>query len=238
MSEYFGQQCRHYGLTNSIRDSFYNRNLDTARDKETFAETQMKKRGAETFKEELREVIREEIADPNNRTFEDVINALEKHYGVECRVAGNTVSYRHPQYKDKNGKLVSVRGNKLGELYTRKGIEYELTKNRSRHTQAVGIGSNTHSVGGTEIAAAYGNGAGELQLGTGQNVGRASSTVTAEPYGRRNEISLNADNRNGQGTKRNLSEFFERYKGTNGEDEQQSAPAHQRTGTVRKKRSR
>lgn len=243
MSEYFGQQCRHYGLTNSIRDSFYNRNLDTARDKETFAETQMKKRGAETFKEELREVIREEIADPNNRTFEDVINALEKHYGIECRVAGNTVSYRHPEYKDKNGKLVSVRGNKLGELYTRKGIEYELTKNRSRHTQAVGIGSNTHSVGGTEIAAgraaaAYGNGAGELQLGTGQNVGRASSTVTAEPYGRRNEISLNADNRNGQGTKRNLSEFFERYKGTNGEDEQQSAPAHQRTGTVRKKRSR
>ena len=106
MSEYFGEQCRRYGLTNSIRDNFYNRNLETVRDKETFAETQMKKRGADTFKDELREVIREEIADPANRTFEDVINALEKHYGVECRVAGNTVSYRHPLYKDKNGKLV------------------------------------------------------------------------------------------------------------------------------------
>ncbi|MBP3856974.1 MAG: relaxase/mobilization nuclease domain-containing protein [Ruminiclostridium sp.] len=243
MSEYFGQQCRHYGLTNSIRDNFYNRNLDTARDKETFAETQMKKRGAETFKDELREVIREEIADPNNRTFEDVINALEKHYGVECRVAGNTVSYRHPLYKDKNGKLVSVRGSKLGELYTRKGIENEIAKNRSGHTQAVDIGSDTHYIGGAEItgdrtAAACGNGTGGLPFGSGQNVGRASSPVTAEPYGRRNEVSLNADNRNGQRTERNLSEFFERYKRTNGEDEQQPAPAHQRTGTVRKKRSR
>ena len=243
MSEYFGQQCLRYGLTNSVRENFYNRNLDKTRDKETFAETQMKKRGADTFKEELREVIREEIENPDNRTFEDVINALEKHYGVECRVAGNTVSYRHPLYKDKNGKLVSVRGSKLGELYTRKGIENEIAKNRSGYTQTVGIGQNTHSVSGAEItggraAAACGNGTGELQFGTGQNVGRASSPVTAEPYGRRNEVSLNVDNRNGQRTERSLSEFFERYTGRNESNEQQSAPAPQRTGTIRKKRSR
>ncbi len=243
MSEYFGQQCRHYGLTNSIRDSFYNRNLDTVRDKETFAETQMKKRGADTFKDELREVIREEIADPNNRTFEDVIHALEKHYGVECRVAGNTVSYRHPLYKDKNGKLVSVRGSKLGELYTRKGIENEIAKSRSGHTQAVDIGSDTHYIGGTEItagraAAACGNETGGLPFGSGQNVGRTPSPVTAEPYGRRNEVSSGADNRNGQRTERSLSEFFERYKGRNGDNEQQSTPAPQRTGAIRKKRSR
>ena len=243
MSEYFGQQCRHYGLTNSIRDNFYNRNLDTVRDKETFAETQMKKRGADTFKDELREVIREEIENPDNRTFEDVITALEKHYGIECRVAGNTVSYRHPLYKDKNGKLVSVRGSKLGELYTRKGIENEIAKNRSGHTQAVDIGSDTHYIGGTEItagraAAACGNETGGLPFGSGQNVGRTPSPVTTEPYRRRNEVSSGADNRNGQRTERSLSEFFERYKGRNGDNEQQPTPAPQRTGTIRKKRSR
>ena len=243
MSEYFGQQCLRYGLTNSVRDNFYNRNLDTVRDKETFAETQMKKRGADTFKDELREVIREEIADPNNRTFEDVINALEKHYCVECRVAGNTVSYRHPLYKDKNGKLVSIRGSKLGELYTRKGIEYEITKSRSERAQTVGIRQNAHSVGGAEItgdrtAAAYGSGTEGLPFGSGQNVGRTPSPVTAEPYGRRNEVSSGADNCNGQRTERSLSEFFERYKGRNGDNEQQSAPTPQRTGTIRKKRSR
>ncbi|MCR5122357.1 MAG: relaxase/mobilization nuclease domain-containing protein, partial [Ruminococcus sp.] len=122
MSEYFGQKCLEHGFTHSVRDSFYNNDMSRQKDKLTFGEAQMKKRGAESFKDELREVIRIEITDPNNHTFDDVIRALWEHYNVECRVAGNTVSYRHPQYLDKNGKPVSVRGSKLGELYTRKGI--------------------------------------------------------------------------------------------------------------------
>ena len=55
---------------------------------------------------------------------------LMKHYHVECRVKGNTISYRHPNYTDKSGKLVSVRGSKLGDKYTVKGINYELGKNQ------------------------------------------------------------------------------------------------------------
>lgn len=48
MSEYFGEQCMAHGFTHSVRDSFYNHDPEKVRDKETFAETQMKKRGAET----------------------------------------------------------------------------------------------------------------------------------------------------------------------------------------------
>lgn len=114
------------GLVHSVRKDYYNENPD--RDKETFAEKQMKAKGKETFKAELREVIRIECADPNNKTLEDVVNALMKHYHVECRVKGNTISYRHPNFTDKSGKLVSVRGSKLGDKYTVKGIKYELTK--------------------------------------------------------------------------------------------------------------
>lgn len=126
MCEFFGEQCMKRGLTNSVRKDYYNENPD--RDKETFAEKQMKAKGKETFKDELREVIRIECAAPNNKTLEDVVNALMKHYHVECRVKGNTISYRHPNYTDKSGKLVSVRGSKLGDKYTVKGIKYELTK--------------------------------------------------------------------------------------------------------------
>lgn len=126
MCEFFGEQCMKRGLTNSVRKDYFNENPD--RDKETFAEMQMKAKGKETFKDELREVIRIECADPNNRTLEDVVAALMKHYHVECRVKGNTISYRHPNFTDKNGKLVSVRGSKLGDKYTVKGINYELTK--------------------------------------------------------------------------------------------------------------
>ena len=128
MCEFFGEQCMKRGLTNSVRKDYYNENPD--RDKETFAEKQMKAKGKETFKDELREAIRIECADPNNRTLEDVVNALMKHYHVECRVKGNTISYRHPNYTDKSGKLVSVRGSKLGDKYTVKGINYELGKNQ------------------------------------------------------------------------------------------------------------
>lgn len=118
-----------------MRKDYYNHDLDGSPDKETFAEMQMKAKGKETFKDELREVIRIECADPNNRTLEDVVNALMKHYHVECRVKGNTISYRHPNFTDKNGKLVSVRGSKLGDKYTVKGINYELGKNqRGRET--------------------------------------------------------------------------------------------------------
>ena len=91
----------------------------------------MKKRGAASFKDELREAIQIELADPRNHTFEDVVRARKDHYNVECRVVGNTISYRHPEYLDKSQKPVSVRGSRLGNLYTRRGIEYELTKKRS-----------------------------------------------------------------------------------------------------------
>ena len=128
MCEFFGEQCMKRGLTNSVRKDYFNENPD--RDKETFAEMQMKAKGKETFKDELREVIRIECADPNNKTLEDVVNSLMKHYHVECRVKGNTISYRHPNFTDKSGKLVSVRGSKLGDKYTVKGILHELEQIR------------------------------------------------------------------------------------------------------------
>lgn len=81
------------------------------------------------------------------------MTALWNHYNVETRVQGNTVSYRHPEYKDKNGNLVSVRGSKLGDLYTWKGIEYELTKKQYREyeqsAEAEHMGTDAQSDGGT-----------------------------------------------------------------------------------------
>lgn len=130
MSEFFGEQCMKRGLTHSVRQDFYQKHFEQVHDKETFAEHQMKASGKETFKDELREVIRNEISDPNNCTLQDVVSALRLHYHVECRVKGNTISYRHPNFTDKSGKPASVRGSKLGEQYTVKGIEYELTKIR------------------------------------------------------------------------------------------------------------
>jgi hypothetical protein len=120
MSEYLGEQCEKHGLFNSVRENYFTEKKDKSQDKVLWAERKMTERGRETWKEELREVVRKEVADPVNRTFDDVIRALRDKWNVETRVAGNTISYRHPKYKDKNNNLVSVRGSKLGEFYTRK----------------------------------------------------------------------------------------------------------------------
>ena len=129
MCEFFGEQCIKRGLIHSVRENFYNHD---ASEKEKIGEIRMKSKGNETFKDELREVIQLECADPNNRTLEDVVNALQRHYHVECRVKGNTIWYKHPNFTDKSGNLVSVRGSKLGEKYTVKGIKNELAKARGR----------------------------------------------------------------------------------------------------------
>ena len=204
MSEYFGKKCLEHGFTNSIRDTFYNHDLSEKRDKLTFGEAQMKKRGAESFKDELREVIRIEIADPNNRTFDDVIRGLKEHYNVECRVAGNTVSYRHPQYLDKNGKQVSVRGSRLGESYTRKGIEYELTKKYREYAAAGAFGA----------------------------LGERDEAESRGTTGRGGQVPDRAAARNGEQDVRSLDGFYERYAGRAAEDEREPASALGRSGAV------
>ena len=215
MSEFFGEQCLKRGLVNSVRDNFYNHDLDNQRDKETFAEQQMKKRGAETLKDELREVIQIELADPNNKTFDDVIQGLSENYNVECRVAGNTVSYRHPEYKDKNGKPVSVRGSRLGENYTRKGIEYELTKKSSIRTAAYELDSA--AVGLEQFASEnpVASGTGKTRSG-GQISGGAAS----------------GDNREAV---RDLDGFYDRYTKRASEDEQRANENAERARAVQRR---
>lgn len=79
----------------------------------------MKKLGKHSFKDELREVIRYEISLEKNRSFDDVIRSLNEDYGVECRIAGSTISYRHPGYTDKTESLFPS-GEAGSEICSRK----------------------------------------------------------------------------------------------------------------------
>ena len=76
MSKYFGEQCRSRGLTHSIRDNFYN--PDKTREERTFAESQMKKRGKLSFKDEIRIFVRLAMNDPTTQTIHDVVKMLER----------------------------------------------------------------------------------------------------------------------------------------------------------------
>jgi len=153
MSKFFGEQCLEYGLENSVRDEFYNHEKDNSRNKITLPEKKMAERGVDSFKEELREVVSAEAADPANKSFHDVVRALWEKYKVECRVAGNTISYRHPEYRNKNNELISVRGSRLGDAFTRKGIEYVINKKSEsiEHT-ADSAGRSQATMGANSVA--------------------------------------------------------------------------------------
>lgn len=220
MSKYFGEQCLKHGFVNSVREDFYNKNPEKVRDKQTFAEAQMKKRGTESFKDELREAIRIEIADQRNRTFDDVIRALKNHYNVECRVAGNTVSYRHPEYLDKNKKPVSVRGSRLGDMYTRKGIEYELTKKRGQR-----VNPRTADLESSVS---------DLK----RFVGTDADNATGQRRGCRGQIPGVIASRDGQQTSRGAGNFYEQGGKQAESDRQQPAQNDQPARRVPKRHKR
>lgn len=121
MSKYFGEQCRRRGLTHSIRDSFYN--PDKIREERTFAESQMKKRGKLSFKDEIRIFVRLAMNDPTTQTIHDVVKMLERTYHMNVRLKGNTISYSLPYRSTNGGKAQTVRGSKLGKRFTVAGIK-------------------------------------------------------------------------------------------------------------------
>lgn len=245
MSEFFGQQCTEHGLTHSVRETFYSEN--PYQQKEKYGEIQIEKKGKETFKAELREVIDIECADPNNTTLEDVVNSLWKHYNVECRLKGNTISYRHPQYKNKNGQLVSVRGSKLGEKYTVRGIAYELEQKRNRaETDRTGVLFTGEVKAGCceKALTAKATAAGSTGITIGQifppNGGANGGTGTS---GKGRGISSEEE----QGTayaaydngkiRTDTGGLFEEYRRRVERTKQESDKAAERAGRVRKKRS-
>ena len=216
MSGYFGKQCEEHGLNLSVRKDYYSKNPWQV--KETFNEAQMTKKGKETFKAELREAIEKECRDPRNNTFDDVIKALWEHYHVETRIKGNTVSYRHPEYKNKTGELVSVRGSKLGEAFTKRGIENVLKELRSR------------SADGRSITGAQPR---RLKKRNAQHCLHESSPGRRSTSGQGSGHTALDSNEHSSDT----GELYEEYARKVRRAEQQAAESAERTERIRKKRS-
>lgn len=102
MCRYFGEQCREYGLTHSYRDSYYVKDKD--RERQNFAEYQMKKRDKLSFREEIKVLLRNAMNRPKNKTLQDVIDYAKVYYLMDVRLRGNTISYALKYRTDKKRK--------------------------------------------------------------------------------------------------------------------------------------
>lgn len=113
-----------------------------AKDRITSAERHIELKGGTSWKQELREVISLAIAET---TTMQEFEAYLGEYGVTLtRNTNRTIAYKHPN-KDQ-----AIRGERLGDAYTKGAIIHELTENRwlNRQGQAQpACGTETTGVG-------------------------------------------------------------------------------------------
>lgn len=85
----------------------------------TLAERSLLEKNERSWKDEIRETV--DMAKQNTNDFQEFSSYLEEN-GVAVSLRGKTITYTHLS-EDKK-----VRGKKLGELYTKEGIENEFER--------------------------------------------------------------------------------------------------------------
>ena len=113
-----------------------------AKDRITSAERHIELKGGTSWKQELREVIT--LAKAETTTIQD-FEAYLGEYGVTLtRNTDRTIAFKHPKQDQ------AIRGDRLGDAYTKGAIIHELTENRriNRQGQAQSAcGTETTGVG-------------------------------------------------------------------------------------------
>lgn len=133
MSQFFGEQCMERGLTQSVRDTFYNE--ERTQERKSFAECQMQKHDKLSFKEEIKAYVRLAMNSTETRTLEDVVEMLKKIYLMDIRLKGNTISYALPYHAGETGKAQAVRGSKLGSRFTVAGIRQYMQEKEQKQVE-------------------------------------------------------------------------------------------------------
>lgn len=84
----------------------------------TLAEKEIAEKGGVSWKAQIREAIN--YAKEESNDFETFKNTLEKDFGIDTKLRGETLSFKHPDQKR------YVRANKLGADYEKEAINHEL----------------------------------------------------------------------------------------------------------------
>src|SRR5699024_3374087 len=80
-----------------------------------------------SWKDELREAI--EYARDNSTNFDSFKRHLNDVYGVETKLRGKTLSFKHPE------RECFIRANKLGADYEREGLEHVFARQIEREQE-------------------------------------------------------------------------------------------------------
>jgi len=111
--------CKEYGL--SIIEKA------TLRARDTMTEKQLRHKGIQPWKDDLRDCIN--IAIKNTNNVYELSEYLEVHFGIETKIQKKNLSFKHPE------KEKFCRGEKLGTAWTRENIEKSLINKKKILTE-------------------------------------------------------------------------------------------------------
>lgn len=98
-----------------------------AKDRITSAERHIELKGGTSWKQELREVIT--LAKAETTTIQDFETYLGEYGVILTRNTDRTIAFKHPKQDQ------AIRGERLGDAYTKGAIIHELTENRRLNCQ-------------------------------------------------------------------------------------------------------
>ena len=92
----------------------------------TLAEQELLKKGKSSWKNQIRKAIN--YTKENATSFDNLKANLKRDFGIETKLRGKTLSFKHPDQKR------YVRANKLGYDFEKEALEHGFRKNLARET--------------------------------------------------------------------------------------------------------
>src|SRR5699024_2005361 len=111
--------CKSHELSNVTENNAHVRH--------TLAEQYLLETGQTSWKEEIREAI--EYSRENATDFDSFKKHLSEEYGVEMKLRGKTLSFKHPERER------FIRANKLGSDYEKETLEHVFTRQTEREQE-------------------------------------------------------------------------------------------------------
>ncbi|MDN8776835.1 relaxase/mobilization nuclease domain-containing protein [Staphylococcus aureus] len=193
----------------------------------TLAEQHLLEKNKPSWKDELREAI--EYARNNSTNFDSFKKHLNDVYGVETKLRGKTLSFKHPERER------FIRANKLGADYEREGLENVFTRQAKReqeHERTVSRDQGTQRTNEKLYQSSHERGNGERSQDS-QSI--ESNTVEIGRSHEEHAVNLERAREDVERKHRSFAKDFDRWTRGNSKEQQQD---HSSTGGTSKDKQR
>lgn len=188
----------------------------------TLAEQHLLEKNEPSWKEQLREAI-EDIR-YNSTDFDNFKTQLNEHYGIETKLRGNTLSFKHPEREK------FIRANKLGADYEKERLQNVIARQAEREQEH---GRDVRGNEGIERThdRIY-SGSYERRNGERYNDSNATRTNTrnVEPSHERNAINFEQAGADLERKRRTFRKDFEDWTRRDDKNRQSSSSGDKRDG--------